>query len=80
MKKYEKHDGGYMDEEIGGTYYEVAEVNLLLAEAVNLIQTLLPDSETGECQFCSAPISKGVAHRSDCQAAVLLDKLSNANG
>lgn len=50
-----------------------------LSEAAEMIETLVPDSETGECQVCgAAAITRGRAHRDDCKAQQLVERLRGA--
>jgi hypothetical protein len=47
----------------------------LLLEAANMIETLLPEAETGQCSLCSA--RKG-SHEEHCSGKLLLGRLKAA--
>jgi hypothetical protein len=51
MKRYDKHDGGYMDEEDSGEWVRYGDVAVLI-NALNLISDGTADDE------CASPLTK----------------------
>jgi hypothetical protein len=50
----------------------------LLLAAAEMIESLLPSDELGECSMCLAP--KRQSHNDDCPGKALIDKLRAAAG